>query len=108
MKVWVGYGSEHSANLVIVGTFKSEASAKKAQSLLEELTAIAERDEKAGKLRLEGGNRQFSDTHLDFAMKNNFAWFNHDDPAQLLYENSAKVEKFDLLSPQRKPNSRHS
>ena len=34
MKIWQAYGSEHSANLVIVGTFKAVDDAKDAEALL--------------------------------------------------------------------------
>jgi hypothetical protein len=41
MKVWNSFGSEHSANLVIIGKFKSGAEAEKANAVLDELTRIA-------------------------------------------------------------------
>ena len=39
MKIWFGYGSEHSSNLVMIGHFKSIPDAKKAQAAI---TAITE------------------------------------------------------------------
>jgi len=38
MKVWNGYGSEHSMNLVMIGHFKSLEDAQKTQELIEQLT----------------------------------------------------------------------
>lgn len=38
MKIWNSYGSEHSANLVMIGSFKDVASAKRAQEIIEKLT----------------------------------------------------------------------
>ena len=38
MKVWNGYGSEHSMNLVIVGHFKEVRDAEKAKELIDLLT----------------------------------------------------------------------
>ncbi len=38
MKIWNSYGSEHSANLVMIGTFKDAASAEKVKKAIDELT----------------------------------------------------------------------
>lgn len=38
MKVWQGYGSEHSMNLVMIGHFKQASDAKKAHGIIEALT----------------------------------------------------------------------
>jgi hypothetical protein len=38
MKIWNSYGSEHSANLVMIGTFKDAASAEKAKAIIDEIT----------------------------------------------------------------------
>lgn len=37
MKIWRGYGSEHSMNLVMIGHFKSVEDAEKTQELIEQL-----------------------------------------------------------------------
>jgi hypothetical protein len=54
MKIWCGYGSEHSANLVIIGKFKSERDAQSVKTLISEMTRIA-RDEQ-GRGHLDVGN----------------------------------------------------
>ena len=38
MKIWNSYGSEHSANLVMIGTFKDATSAEKAKEIIDEIT----------------------------------------------------------------------
>jgi len=40
MKVWNSYGSEHSANLVMIGKFKDVGSAEKAKAAIDEITAF--------------------------------------------------------------------
>jgi hypothetical protein len=50
MKVWFGYGSEHSANLVMIGEFKTAEDAQTALDLLNEATQIAREDEENGLL----------------------------------------------------------
>lgn len=38
MKIWNSHGSEHSANLVMIGKFKDVASAEKAKAIIDEIT----------------------------------------------------------------------
>jgi len=38
MKIWHGYGSEHSMNLVMIGKFKNAEDAKKTKELIDQLT----------------------------------------------------------------------
>lgn len=38
MKVWYGYGSEHSMNLVMIGRFKEARDAKKVEQLIEKIS----------------------------------------------------------------------
>lgn len=38
MKIWYGYGSEHSMNLVMIGKFKNSEDAKKTKELIDQLT----------------------------------------------------------------------
>lgn len=38
MKIWNNYGSEHSANLVMIGRFKDAASAEKAKEIIDRIT----------------------------------------------------------------------
>lgn len=50
MKIWRGYGTEHSANLVMIGSFKDVASAEIAKDIIEKLTATLESEETSGRL----------------------------------------------------------
>jgi hypothetical protein len=38
MKIWNSFGSEHSANLVMIGTFKDAASAEKAKHVIDKIS----------------------------------------------------------------------
>ncbi|MFB7810506.1 DUF6375 family protein [Streptomyces virginiae] len=42
MRIWNGYGSEHSMNLVLIGRFQTVTGAKAAQECMEALQALAE------------------------------------------------------------------
>jgi hypothetical protein len=87
MKVWFGYGSEHSAKLVIIGTFKSNEDASVAARLIEEASEIALREHEAGRLSKE----TFSPEMLQL-ISNHSLGFNYADPEQLIYEFNAHQE----------------
>lgn len=42
MKIWIGHGSEHSYNLVLIGHFADETKARSAEQKFQRLTAAAE------------------------------------------------------------------
>ena len=44
MKIWTGYGSEHSANLVMIGKFKSAEDATSFLAELEKLETMVQED----------------------------------------------------------------
>ncbi len=61
MKIWRGYASEHSMNLVMIGRFKSVSDAEAAVELLERLTeAVRKEDEQRPQPAKPGGFRRFS------------------------------------------------
>jgi hypothetical protein len=41
MKIWNGFGSEHSANLVMIGRFKETSEAKRVKEIIDRLTEQA-------------------------------------------------------------------
>lgn len=45
MKIWNGYGSEHSMNLVLIGKFKRAQDAEKVENHIAKLSAQASKDE---------------------------------------------------------------
>jgi len=45
MKIWTGYGSEHSMNLVLIGKFRQARDAENVKDLLEKISDQAARDE---------------------------------------------------------------
>ncbi len=55
MKIWYGYGSEHSMNLVMIGRFKEVGDAEKARQVLEKLIQQVNADVQAG--LMESGER---------------------------------------------------
>lgn len=64
MKIWNGYGSEHSMNLVLIGKFKQERDAEKVEKDIKTLSTQAEKDECYSIPFDEPKNQRFSDEML--------------------------------------------
>jgi hypothetical protein len=56
MKIWYGHGSEHSANLVMIGHFKDVTTATKAKEVIDRLTEQVQIDCDAGKMDVGSGS----------------------------------------------------
>jgi hypothetical protein len=91
MKVWLGYGSEHSANLVIIGKFEATNKAREALDLLNEARDIAQADEAAGHIKAGAVAKHFSDGIMDLFKRTNL-FFGYGDPEELLSDFSAKQD----------------
>jgi hypothetical protein len=65
MKIWHGYGSEHSANLVMIGRFKTIEAAHRAKDAIDQLAKQYATDaSEASETEAEGSDR-YSDAMLD-------------------------------------------
>jgi hypothetical protein len=73
MRVWYGYGSEHSANLVMIGHFQSVGDATKASEIIESITRQVRSDEEEGKLKIGDPPAHYGDAILDLLGKLNVA-----------------------------------
>lgn len=91
MKIWFGYGTEHSANLVIIGRFKTVDDAREAESLLNEWTELAREHEPAE------DETKFDEVFLDFFRERNFGSAAHGDSHSLLYDFDLKRENDRLI-----------
>lgn len=61
MKIWKGYGSEHSSNLVMIGHFKSVAGAAQAKRIIERMQEQVNVDVKAGLMSESDPPLRFTD-----------------------------------------------
>jgi hypothetical protein len=61
MKMWRGYGTEHSSNLVMIGRFKTVAGAAKAKRIIERLQEQVNADVKAGLMEEGNPPQRFTD-----------------------------------------------
>jgi hypothetical protein len=85
VKIWFSYGSEHSSNLVIIGTFTTAENAESALKLLREATEVANAEYEAGRLETIGRG-DLSEEVLKFAKSNNFYTVSLKDLSELIYE----------------------
>lgn len=61
MKIWHGYGSDHSANLVMIGEFKTEEDAARVNELIDTLSENASSDLAEGIVDSWAKNERFSE-----------------------------------------------
>lgn len=92
MKIWNGYGSEHSMNLVLIGRFKREQDAAKVEKEIEKLTAQATEDESHAVAFDPPEDRRFSDGMLDLLGKLNLMTLGPADLSQLLSDHRLRRE----------------
>lgn len=97
MKIWYQYGSEHSANLVMIGHFRDAADATKAKQIIDALTKQVGEDQDKGELVLGSPSRRYSNAMLDLLGKLNIASIGPQELEQFAYEVNVTVEGNDLV-----------
>ena len=92
MKLWYGYGSEHSANLVMVGQFVNASDAEQAKAIIEQLTekVMAEIDAKL----MDVGNppTRYTDRILEFLRSVNEFHVNLEELEQFAYDVKVQLD----------------
>lgn len=88
MKIWNSYGSEHSANLVMIGSFKDVASAKRAEQIIDRIVEFMTDSEDDH----EDADR-YSDAALTLLSSLNTASLRPAELAQFRYDVNSKREK---------------
>jgi hypothetical protein len=87
MKIWHGYGSEHSMNLVMIGQFKSMEDAEKVQKVIDLLAK-----ELTDKVEVGRPISRYGDNILELLGKINCHIIAPPELEQFLYEFTSKVE----------------
>lgn len=87
MKIWYGYGSEHSMNLVMIGKFKSAEDAKKTKELIDQLTEGL-RD----KIDVGKSQDRYHDNVMDLLRKIDCYILSPTELEQFLYDTRIQVE----------------
>lgn len=84
MKIWNGYGSEHSMNLVLIGKFKRAQDAEKVEKDIGKLSAQASEDDSHTIAFERPAAQRFSDEMLSLLGKLNLNTLGPADLGQLL------------------------
>lgn len=87
MKIWNGYGSEHSMNLVMIGHFKTTEDAEKTQELIEQLSEGL-RD----KIDVGTSRDRYSDPVMDLLRKVNVYDLSPSELEHFLYDVRTRLE----------------
>jgi hypothetical protein len=97
MKIWFGYGSEHSANLVLVGRFVSSADAKAAAQAIADLERQVRSDLDEGLIELDGDSRRFTEGMLDLLQQLRLHSFGPPDVEQFAYDYRVELNEAELV-----------
>ena len=95
MKIWKGFGSEHSANMVLIGHFKDVQSATETKKLIEEFQEVVEASRDAGEFDVGQPPEYYPEKVLHFVSEHNF----HPTPKDLedvLYDYTMDQSECDI------------
>jgi len=97
MKLWFGYSSEHSSNLVMIGRFKEADKASKAKEIIELLTEQVIADERAGFIKIGEGADRYTDDMLNLLQKVKVHSIGPAELEQFAYDVTIKVKNNELV-----------
>ncbi|MCF5758741.1 hypothetical protein K3H45_02335 [Aeromonas veronii] len=90
MKIWNGYGSEHSMNLVLIGRFKRAQDAEKVEKDIEKLSVQASKDDCDAISFAKPEDQKFSDDMLSLLRTLNLNTLGPADLGQLISDHRLK------------------
>jgi hypothetical protein len=97
MKIWYQHGSEHSANLVMIGHFKSALEATQVKEIIDALTRQVSEDHAVGTHTLGSASDRYSDAILDLFSRYDVAAIGPQEVDQFASDVSIKIEDNDLV-----------
>jgi hypothetical protein len=92
MKIWYGYGSEHSMNLVMIGQFKDARDADEAKHMIERLTEEVSAEVEAGHMEIGKPTGRYPDALLNVLMNLNIAIIGPSELEQFAYDFDIEVD----------------
>jgi hypothetical protein len=90
MKIWNGFGSEHSMNLVMIGKFKSVSEAEKANRIIELITKQVQADMGTGALIIGTRPERYTDGMMAVFRELNVYDVNTAEVEQFAYDINVK------------------
>ncbi|WP_334191178.1 DUF6375 family protein (plasmid) [Synechococcus elongatus PCC 11801] len=97
MKIWYQHGSEHSANLVMIGRFKDVAEATKAKEIIDAIAKQVDKELSEGTLTLGDPPARYGEEMLELLGKLNAVTLGTSELEQFSYEVSVKSKGSDLV-----------
>lgn len=92
MKLWSGFGSEHSANLVMIGRFQEAKDAEQVMQIIDKLTQQVMDEVDIPRYDTEPRNQKYSKPMLDLLIASKINTVGPTELRQLVYDVSCKVE----------------
>jgi len=92
MKIWYQHGSEHSANLVMIGHFENATDATKAKEIIDTLTNQLREEEASGTRTVGQPSERYGEAMLDLLGRLNVASIGPRELDQFLYDVSMSIE----------------
>lgn len=92
MKIWYQHGTEHSANLVMIGHFADATEAAKVKEIIDELTKQVSADQDKGTIVLGSHSDRYGREMLDLLGRLNIHSVGPLELEQFLYDVRVKVE----------------
>lgn len=96
MKIWYQHGSEHSANLVMIGHFEDAAEATKAKEIIDALTNQVAEDQSNGTMIVGSPSDRYGKEMLDLLGRLNVS-IGPQEVEQFAYDVCVKVKGNDLV-----------
>jgi hypothetical protein len=97
MKIWYQHGSEHSANLVMIGHFQHATEAIKAKEIIDAISRQVAEDQNKGSLVIGSPSEHYGKEMLDLLGRVNIGSIGPRELEQFAYEVSVKVEGSDVV-----------
>lgn len=92
MKIWIGYSSEHSMNLVLIGKFKQAKDAEDIADLIKKLGDQATKDDAYDIARAPAEDRRFSDGMMALIRKFELYTLAPEELGQFNFEHSVNQD----------------
>ena len=92
MKLWYGYGSEHSMDLVMIGRFEDARDAARMKDLIQRITERVNADAATGVIRSDGSTDRFSDSMIEFLYREKVYHVGPAELEQFAYDVSVTVD----------------
>jgi hypothetical protein len=97
MKIWKGFGSEHSMNLVMIGKFKTIADAEKAGRIIDLITKQVQMDMDSGAITIGSRSDRYTDGMMALFRELNVYDLNTTEVEQFAYDINVKQSQDTIL-----------